>query len=78
MAALDRFPRGLIAVQAPLDDFVDRLLLLLPVLMWIAAALITWLLVSRLRGFGIREIRPRREADKIHEEDGDELSLFTE
>ena len=27
---------------------VDRLVLLLPVLMWIAAALITWLLVSRL------------------------------
>ena len=27
---------------------VDRLLLLLPVLMWVAAALITWLLVSRL------------------------------
>src|SRR5439155_17600524 len=26
----------------------DRLLLLLPVLMWVAAALITWLLVSRL------------------------------
>ena len=27
---------------------IDRLVLLLPVLMWIAAALITWLLVSRL------------------------------
>jgi two-component sensor histidine kinase len=27
---------------------IDRLLLLLPVLMWVAAALITWLLVSRL------------------------------
>jgi two-component sensor histidine kinase len=27
---------------------VDRLMLLLPVLMWVAAALITWLLVSRL------------------------------
>ena len=27
---------------------VDRLILLLPVLMWVAAALISWLLVSRL------------------------------
>ena len=27
---------------------LDRLMLLLPVLMWVAAALVTWLLVSRL------------------------------
>ena len=36
----------------------DRLLLLLPVLMWIAAALITWLLVSRLL------IRPLRRLER--------------
>lgn len=36
----------------------DRLLLLLPVLMWVAAALITWLLVSRLL------IRPLRRLER--------------
>src|SRR6185437_16692948 len=36
----------------------DRLVLLLPVLMWIAAALITWLLVSRLL------IRPRKRLER--------------
>ena len=37
-------------VGAPMNRITtaDRLLLLLPVLMWVAAALITWLLVSRL------------------------------
>ncbi len=37
---------------------LDRLLLLLPVLMWIAAALITWLLVSRLL------IRPLKQLER--------------
>ena len=37
-----------IGVQRRRIATVDRLLLLLPLLMWIAAALITWLLVSRL------------------------------
>jgi two-component sensor histidine kinase len=37
---------------------VDRLLLLLPVLMWVAAALITWLLVSRLL------IRPLKKLER--------------
>ena len=50
---------------------LDRLLLLLPVLMWVTAALITWLLVSRLL------IRPLRQLQRavIRYEPGDELSL---
>jgi len=38
---------------------VDRLMLLLPVMMWVAAALITWLLVSRLL------IRPLRRLERV-------------
>ena len=37
-----------VGVAQPKVSTADRLMLLLPVLMWIAAALITWLLVSRL------------------------------
>jgi two-component sensor histidine kinase len=50
---------------------VDRVLLLLPVLMWVMAALITWLLVSRLL------IRPLRQLQRavIRYEPGQELSL---
>lgn len=49
----------------------DRLVLLLPVLMWIAAALITWLLVSRLL------IRPLKRLERavIHYEPGEALDL---
>ena len=49
----------------------DRLVLLLPVLMWIAAALITWLLVSRLL------IRPLKRLQRavIHYEPGRALDL---
>jgi two-component sensor histidine kinase len=35
---------------------LDRLVLLLPVLMWIAAALLTWLLVSRLLAWPLRRL----------------------
>ena len=50
---------------------LDRLLLLLPVLMWVTAALITWLLVSRLL------IRPLRQLQRavIRYEPGDKLNL---
>jgi two-component sensor histidine kinase len=50
---------------------LDRLLLLLPVLMWVTAALITWLLVSRLL------IRPLRQLQSavIRYEPGDQLNL---
>jgi two-component sensor histidine kinase len=37
-----------IGAKAPRIATVDRLLLLLPLLMWVTAALITWLLVTRL------------------------------
>ena len=49
-----RFPLGNDALFARVGTrqqhlaTIDRLMLLLPVLMWVAAALITWLLVSRL------------------------------
>jgi two-component sensor histidine kinase len=52
--SLSEWPIGRGAIMARIGTgeeriaTVDRLLLLLPVLMWIAAALITWLLVSRL------------------------------
>jgi two-component sensor histidine kinase len=50
---------------------VDRVLLLLPVLMWVLAALLTWLLVSRLL------IRPLRQLQRavIRYEPGDQLNL---
>lgn len=50
---------------------LDRLVLLLPVLMWIAAALITWLLVSRLL------IRPLKRLERAvgHYEPGEALEL---
>jgi len=35
---------------------LDRLVLLLPVLMWVAAALLTWLLVSRLLAWPLRRL----------------------
>jgi two-component sensor histidine kinase len=49
----------------------DRLVLLLPVLMWVAAALITWLLVSRLL------IRPLKLLERavLHYEPGESLDL---
>jgi two-component system, sensor histidine kinase PdtaS len=49
----------------------DRLLLLLPVLMWIAAAMITWLLVSRLL------IRPLKRLERavLHYQPGEQLDL---
>jgi two-component sensor histidine kinase len=43
---------------------LDRLLLLLPVLMWVAAALITWLLVSRLL---IRPLKRLEGAVRVYE-----------
>jgi len=43
---------------------LDRLLLLLPVLMWVAAALITWLLVHRLL---IRPLRRLERAVRIYQ-----------
>ncbi len=50
---------------------LDRLLLLLPVLMWVMAALITWLLVTRLL------IRPLRQLQRavIRYEPGHQLNL---
>ena len=50
---------------------IDRLVLLLPVLMWVAAALITWLLVSRLL------IRPLKRLERavIDYEPGGQLDL---
>ena len=50
---------------------LDRVLLLLPVLMWVMAALITWLLVSRLL------IRPLRQLQRavIRYEPGQQLNL---
>ena len=50
---------------------LDRLLLLLPVLMWVMAALITWLLVTRIL------IRPLRQLQRavIRYEPGDQLNL---
>ena len=50
---------------------IDRLVLLLPVLMWIAAALITWLLVSRLL------IRPLKRLERavLNYEPGGSLDL---
>ena len=50
---------------------VDRLLLLLPVLMWVLAAFVTWLLVSRLL------IRPLKQLQRavIRYQPGEELNL---
>ena len=50
---------------------VDQLLLLLPVLMWVAAALITWLLVSRLL------VRPLKQLQRavLRYQPGDSLDL---
>jgi two-component sensor histidine kinase len=50
---------------------VDRLLLLLPVVMWVLAAFITWLLVSRLL------IRPLKQLQRavIRYQPGEELNL---
>ena len=42
---------------------LDRLMLLLPVLMWVAAALITWLLVSRLLIRPLKRLRAARSRD---------------
>ena len=51
---------------------VDRLMLLLPVLMWVAAALITWIVVSRLL---IRPLRRLERAVLQYEPGAGELSL---
>jgi two-component sensor histidine kinase len=62
-------------VQSHLTDrritAIDRLVLLLPVLMWVAAALITWLLVSRLL------IRPLKRLERavLNYEPGGSLDL---
>ncbi|HEY7006544.1 MAG TPA: sensor histidine kinase [Sphingomicrobium sp.] len=61
---LSEWPVGAGALQARIGaadrriTTYDRLVLLLPVLMWIAAALITWLLVSRLL------VRPLRRLER--------------
>jgi two-component sensor histidine kinase len=47
-----------VGMPVPQISPIDRLLLLLPVLMWIAAALISWLLVSRLL------IRPLKKLER--------------
>ena len=51
---------------------VDRLLLLLPLLMWIAAAIITWLLVSRLL---IRPLKRLERAVIAYQPGGGPLNL---
>jgi two-component system, sensor histidine kinase PdtaS len=50
----------------------DRLLLLLPVLMWVAAALITWILVSRLL---IRPLKRLERAVRDYQPGNSELDL---
>jgi two-component sensor histidine kinase len=50
----------------------DRLLLLLPVLMWVAAALITWILVSRLL---IRPLKRLERAVRNYQPGNSELDL---
>ena len=47
-----------IGAKVPLITTVDRLMLLLPLLMWVMAALISWLLVTRLL------IRPLRRLER--------------
>ncbi len=51
---------------------IDRLMLLLPVLMWVAAALITWLLVSRLL---IRPLKRLERAVLQYEPGGEPIEL---
>jgi len=51
---------------------VDRLLLLLPLLMWIAAAIITWLLVSRLL---VRPLKRLERAVMAYQPGGGSLDL---
>jgi two-component sensor histidine kinase len=50
----------------------DRLMLLLPVLMWIAAALLTWLLVNRLL---LRPLKRLERAVRNYQPGGDGLDL---
>jgi two-component sensor histidine kinase len=75
--AITRWPVGNGAITARIGTpqqhvaTTDRLLLLLPLLMWVAAALITWLLVSRLL------IRPLKRLERAVREfkPGDPLDL---
>ena len=48
-----------VALAQPRVSTIDRLMLLLPVLMWVLAALVTWLLVSRLL------IRPLKHLERV-------------
>jgi two-component sensor histidine kinase len=48
-----------VALAQPHVSTIDRLMLLLPVLMWVLAALVTWLLVSRLL------IRPLKQLERV-------------
>ena len=48
-----------VAAWAPSITTIERLLILLPVLMWVVAALISWLLVNRLL------IRPLRRLQRV-------------
>ena len=67
--------RGLIARVGTMSErlnTLDRLVLLLPVLMWIAAALITWLLVSRLL---IRPLKRLERAVVRYEPGGESIEL---
>jgi two-component system, sensor histidine kinase PdtaS len=63
--------RARVAIADRRITAIDRLVLLLPVLMWIAAALITWLLVSRLL------IRPLKRLERavLDYEPGGSLDL---
>ena len=60
-----------ISGRIPQIKTIDRLLLLLPVLMWVIAALITWLMVSRLL------IRPLKRLQRavIQYQPGEQLEL---
>ncbi|MFC7536618.1 sensor histidine kinase [Sphingomonas sp. GCM10030256] len=51
-------------ITIPRIAYVDRLIILLPVLMWIAAALLSWLLVSR---FLLRPLRRVQTAVSLYE-----------
>ena len=76
--AMSRWPLAnnrlemLVGTEIPRVTTGDRLLLLLPFLMWIVAALLTWVLVSRLF------IRPLRQLQRavVRYEPGDETSSF--
>jgi two-component sensor histidine kinase len=66
------FVRARVATTEHRITAVDRLVLLLPVLMWIAAALITWLVVSRLL---IRPLKRLERAVVQYQPGGGSLDL---